>query len=345
MIYLLEPNKDKDGHFHLYLNSLKKIDQTIHLSMDINIECSNPIMKLFKIYKALKVQLLAVPKGNVVHILYSDIYYKIPFLISGILRRNLTIVTMHSCPNGVIKHFLIKNFCKRVNAVIVHSDFIKAKMESFGLKNVYLVHYPSFYDYKTIGNKEQIRSIFKIPNDKIVISALGGTREDKGADILLRAFKYIPKDIRNKIIINIAGKPIDFDERFLSALARKFDINVRFDLRILSDKEFMENVVVSDYMVFPYRKHMTANSGPMTEAMVNRIPCIVPAATNLSDIADKYDVGISFEQENEKSLADTIIEIVDKPLNLKYKIADELLVDKFIDSHRYIYNEVINKNL
>lgn len=344
-IYLIEPNKEKNGHFHLYLSALNRIDGTQPLQKEVKFLYGNPFKKIYGIYRALKSQLNEVPKdrNNISHILYSDIYYKVPFITSGLLRRSKTIVTMHSCPNGWLKHLLIKNFCKRVDAVIVHSEYIKSKIESMGLSNVYLVHYPSFYDYSKIGTKNDVRSKYNIPANKIVISALGGTREDKGADLLLECFAHISPAVKKDIIINIAGKAIDFDEDILKRIAERNGVNVRLDLRMLSDEEFMENVVMSDYMVFPYRKHMTANSGPMTEAMVNKIPCIVPAETNLSDIAKKYNVGINFEQENIISLAHAIESLVLSPKTFKYDIADELKVDTFIKKHKEIYKLIINK--
>ena len=39
----------------------------------------------------------------------------------------------------------MKKFFKRISAVVVHSEYIKGKMESLGLKNVVYIDYPSFY--------------------------------------------------------------------------------------------------------------------------------------------------------------------------------------------------------
>ena len=125
MIYLIDPTTDKYGHHEVYLNTLLNITDTKALQMKVDIRrIKLNIINIVKYYKALHVQLHAIPKGNLAHILYSDIYYKIPFLSSSLLQRNKTIVTMHSCPNGKIKRWLMKNFCKRVYTILITHLFM-----------------------------------------------------------------------------------------------------------------------------------------------------------------------------------------------------------------------------
>lgn len=343
MIYLIDPTTEKYGHHIVYLNSLLKIKNTQALQMEVDTERMKPnFLTVFKYYRALQKQLSAVPIGNIAHLLYSDIYYKIPFISSRLLQRNKTIVTMHSCPKGKFKHWLMKNFCKRVAAVVVHSEYIKNQMEAMGLTNIHYVDYPSFYDYTTIPNKECLKKREGLKDTDIVFSALGGIRSDKGLDILLEAFKYIDEDIKQRIVLNVAGK-----EGFLSAKQVKEacemnDIKAHLTIRPLTDEEFMENVEISDHMVMPYRCNMTGNSGPMTEAIARGIPSIVPHGSNLGYIAEHYHVGVTFKQEDAKDLAKVIEKCCkEKPIcNPEY--SKKLQESTFVDKHKEIYNRFLS---
>ncbi len=344
MIYLIEPCKDKSGHYFVYLNSLLKIPNTKALQMDVRTTVFKKRMKFLNVltyYYALWKQLRAVPKGNIAHLLYSDIYYKIPFISSSLLKRNKTIVTMHSCPNGKIKHLLMRNFCKRVDAVVVHSEYIKSQMELIGLTNVHCIDYPSFYDYSFLPSKEELRQKYGLLAEDVVFSALGGIRKDKGLDILLEAFKYVDMRHKRRMILNVAGRYCSFmKEADIKRLAEKYNIRTRLLIRSLSDEEFLENVLITDFMVLPYRGNMTGNSGPMTEAIVNGIPSIVPADTNLGAIVTERHVGMTFRQGDPESLASVLIKACDMDYICNDAYRHVLKEQSFIDKYRNIYTDL-----
>ena len=342
MIYLIDPTKDVYSHHIVYLNNLLKIKGTIALQLNVNTKKMKPnFLSVLRYYYALRKQLMEVPKGNIAHLLYSDIYYKIPFVSSWLLGRNKTIVTMHSFPNGKFKHILLRNFCRRVEMVVVHSQFIKEQFEKIGINNVCCIDYPSFYDYSKLETKEVLRNRAAIKSSSIVFSALGGIRYDKGLDILLNAFKYINEDYKNRIILNVAGSEGFMTSGQIELLCKNLGINHRLTIRPLTDEEFLENVKISDYMVLPYRTNMTGNSGPMTEAIVNTIPSIVPKDSNLGYIAEEYRVGLTFQQENCKDLARCIMAACDNRYNCDEKYANKLSKESFIDAHRKLYKNII----
>lgn len=338
MVYLIDPTTEAYGHHIIYLNSLLKIDGTCALQLDVDTKRLRPnFLTVFKYYRAIRKQLMAVPKGNIAHLLYSDIYYKIPFFSSKLLQRNKTIVTMHSCPHGKMKHLLMKNFCKRVDAVVVHSEYIKQQLNDMGLMNIYLIDYPSFYDYGQIGKKEEVRMKYGIKNEDIVLSALGGIRKDKGLDILLEAFKYIDVNNKKRIVLNVAGKEGFMSAQEVEKRCKENDIRTHLTIRPLTDEEFMENVIITDYMVMPYRGNMTGNSGPMTEAIACGIPSVVPANTNLGYIAEKNHVGITFVQNDPIDLAKTIIMVIDKRIDCQANYVQKLSTDVFRQAHQQLY--------
>ncbi len=342
MIYLIDPTTETYGHHIVYLNSLLKIENTCALQIDVDTKKMKPnFLTVFKYYRAIRKQLKAVPKENIAHLLYSDIYYKIPFLSSGLLQRNKTIVTIHSCPNGRLKHWLMKNFCKRVAAVVVHSEYIKNQMEAMGLTNIHYVDYPSFYDYSKIPSKNELKEREGLKDIDIVISALGGIRSDKGLDILLEAFKYIDADTKQRIVLNVAGKEGFLTAKQVKEICKKNGIRARLTIRPLTDEEFLENVEISDYMVMPYRCNMTGNSGPMTEAIVRGIPSIAPKSSNLGYIAERYHVGVTFKQEDSKNLARVICRVIDNKYVNDIEYAKQLEEPMFVEKHKHLYLSVI----
>lgn len=341
MIYLIDPVTDKYGHHLIYLNSLLKISGTKALQMDVDTNRMKPkILTVIKYYNAIRKQLKAVPKGNIAHLLYADIYYKIPFLSSGLLKRNRTVVTIHSCPHGKLKHWLMKNFCKRVAAVVVHSEYIKGQMEIMGLKNVYCVDYPSFYDYSGILSKDELKKRENIKCTDVVFSALGGIRSDKGLDILLNACKYMDEEYKRRMILNVAGREGFLTARQVDKFCKDNNIRAHLVIRPLTDVEFQENVEISDYIVMPYRSRMTGNSGPMTEAIVRRIPSIVPCNGNLGYIAEHYHVGLTFKVEDSLDLARVMCKAMDKCYVCNSEYSMKLEERTFVRKHRDVYFKI-----
>lgn len=340
MIYLVDNNKNPYGHSVVYRQSLLQIKNTIHLDVDVNICKKYRFDSTFlRTFYALRKQLLSIPKGNIVHLLFADYYYKIPFA-RKYLKRNQTIITLHNYPTVWWRKLLLINFCKSIYVIIVHSEFIKSQLLSIGIKNVICINYPSFYDYRLIDTKPNIKIKYGIPKNFIILSSLGAIRPDKGLDILLNAFMYINSNIKKRIILNIAGISYGYfmPECEIERLCDKYGIeNRRLTIRGLSDKEFMENVIISDILILPYRKEMTGNSGPMTEAIVNKIPCIGPKNSNIGNLITKYNIGNTFEMENAQSLAKAIESTIERTQSFDFSFADELSEDIFIKKHMELY--------
>ena len=87
-----------------------------------------------------------------------------------------------------------------MSAVILHSEFIKEKLNKLGLTNVYYIDYPSFYDYSSLAPRKELRKQAGLTGNDIVLTALGGIRHDKGLDILLEAFKYLDKTEKQGLV-------------------------------------------------------------------------------------------------------------------------------------------------
>ncbi|MGL4861559.1 MAG: glycosyltransferase [Cetobacterium sp.] len=329
------------GHRKIYLETLLKIKKTEKKIIKINI-CSN-IKKIINYLKD-RIRLYDsffqnIEKKDSIHFLNLDMFITVPFL----KKQQVNIIgTLHFIPSNKIKLFLLKNFSRKINLIIVHSDILKEKLMKIGIKNVEVVNYPSFYDYSFIVSKEHLIKKFKLEN-KIILTALGGTRDDKGLDILLKSFEYLDDKLKEKIVLNIAGKEETFKKDFIAQKSKENKINIRGKYGFLTDEEFMENVLLTDIMVLPYRKKFGGNSGPMTEAIVNKIPCIAPKGLNIGDLTEKYNLGLTFECENPKSLAETIEKMIlnkEKKEFFTSNYHKKLTVENFLRSYEEIYSKL-----
>ncbi|MCW3804141.1 glycosyltransferase [Plebeiibacterium marinum] len=342
MIALVDSCKDTSGHNVIYLKELHSIENTEVVSLDIdNGEQNNVFAFLYNRYKNFKKQLSVANSARIIHFLHADLYYMVPFLKKFYNKERRVILTMHYFPTGRIRQKLLKNFCSKANKVIVHSSYIKSQYNNIGIRNVEYIDYPSFYDYSKIQNSRVLKIQMGLEEGDIVFSALGGTRFDKGLDILIDAFSMLSPDIKKRVVLNIAGRPLIFKEDFIKKKALGANFKMRLVLKELSEDEFLENVVVSNYIVLPYRKDFTGNSGPMTEAVVNRIPCIVSDHGNIGYLTKVFKIGRTFRSEEPNSLADVIKEEVLNSKDYDFSYANNLSKKSFIDKHKYLYNSVV----
>lgn len=82
--------------------------------------------------------------------------------------------TLHLIPKDKFRSRLLRRFSKRFLYIIVHSEFLKDELDKIGINNVKVIDYPSFINIDTLSSLEAME------RKEIIISCLGGTRNDKG---------------------------------------------------------------------------------------------------------------------------------------------------------------------
>lgn len=347
-IFLVDLVGDVEGHYFM-MQALQKIENTICIDTKERkiLVRKKPLSGIFertRIYIRVFKEIKSKQTGAaVVHFLTGDKFFFLPILISPQNQKLKVLLTLHRFPKNKILQILLKNFANKINNIIVFSDLLKEQCNSIGINNVISYPYPTFQDYSKVDKKEVLRIKYNLRQKDIVITSLGGTRYEKGLDILLESFKYISIENRNKIILNIAGREQDILKNDILKLAHENKIRLRLDLKSLSDLEFCENVILSDIVVMPYRKTFnSAASGPMTEAMSQGIPCIFPRTGSLRYYETKYKIGRSFITENPKSLAEEIEKMISGDYEFDNSFKNSLSTENFILNHKNLYNKVIN---
>ena len=333
-----------DGHHTVYMNALEQIKIVKNVSEIYKLEKNK--LKFIKYLKQrsriLKDGLKKVGSGDILHLLYFDPLYIVAPIFRNKKNKKI-IATLHHYPQSKVKENLLRIFSKKIDIIIVHSEYLKNELSNIGIDNVYVIDYPVFNEYET-KDIEEIKQEFTLDSDKYIISALGGTRYDKGLDILLEAFEYIEEEVKDKIQINICGKEECIKCDYIINKCKSLNINYRLKLDYISDEEFYNNVKVSDSIVIPYRKIFNGNSGPMTEGIYQNKPIIAPNSANLGYLMNKYNLGIDFESENPKDLAKSIKKLIEngwEPNEKTYKYRERLKLEHFIKKHEKLYNQYL----
>lgn len=333
-IYLVD--NYNSGHHRIYQKSLNQINNTIIKNIVTKFtSIRKNLLKGFNDRRKFLNSIKTNDKLNIVHLLYIDSVYKCP-MISVILnnKKNRYIGTLHWVPNSKLNRLMLKSFARKLEYVIVHSEYLMQDLNNIGIQNVKCIYYPSFL--KEVNSKKINK------NEEIIITCLGGTRSDKGLDILIDAFKYIKEDIKNKIKFNIVGIEQDIKYKDILQVSNKYNIKITTKNKFLTDEEYEKEIIESDVILLPYKKIFTGNSGPMTDGVFANKFILGPNEGNLGFLIDKYDLGLTFKQENPEDLADKISKLTYISLTKNHKYREELKIEKFIEMHKALYKEIEN---
>lgn len=232
-------------------------------------------------------------KADVIHFLDGDSVMRYFDLGYRILREYPMVVTFHHLFPGKLREYSMKSVLNRVSKVIVHTDEIEMKLRSYGYSNVSCVHYPCFLPLEH-GNRES-----KGPK---TLLALGGTRYDKGLDILLEALQEVKTEFR----LIIAGKEEDFTREMIESAASSYRDKIELKLHFLSKEEVISCIQEADEIVLPYRKIFDGASGPMCEGAFQGKEIIGADHGSLGSMIRKNHLGRTFISENIEDLTKTL---------------------------------------
>lgn len=343
---ILYIDTDLNGHHIYYLkallnnfaNSLCVVPSKLS---DVN--CRQIIVPKFSTFKEYKTWINSIFKIaqdeniDVIHFLYGDIFYRyFGFGLSKLKKYFKVVITFHHFRYGLLHNLSLKRIFSNINVGIVHTTHLLAMAEKFGIKNIKHIEYPKFSETKTISTIDA-RNYLGISNDCPLLLALGGTREDKGLDILLEALKKVDKPFK----LLIAGQPQTYDENFINKAIVSYKDRVYKILRYLTDSEICTIVSASDIVVLPYRRIFDGASGPLVEGVAYGKTIIGPNHGSLGQIIIDNHLGYTFESEKVSSLCEVIDNALSNPNKEKddrYKnYQKQLTVQNFIDLYKQIY--------
>lgn len=331
-IYLVD--NSEDGHHLKYEDALLTIpncnsERIREKFLDIK---KNPLKAINQRRKFLKNY--SFVKNSIIHLLHLDSLYKVPHLVKYISKQNNTLIaTLHWYPHRKIDMLLLKKSAKYIKIIVVHSDFIKQELNNNDIMNVKVVNYPAFVSREEID--EATHETFK--KDEIIISCIGGTRKDKGLDVLINALEFIDDKAKEKIFFNIVGREEEIKYKGFIDKANENNIKYKVENRIVTYNEYWANIISSDIILLPYTKAFRGNSGPMTDGAYLGKYILSSDCRSIRYILEKYKLGKSFVVEDSNDLARKINLLGDKEIFSDSKLRKQFGVNIFLESYKKIY--------
>lgn len=276
-------------------------------------------------------------KPDIVHFLMGDDFYRFFGAGLGLFARYKVVVTLHWMRNGFAGRLSTKAIAWHSDSMVVHSTYMQQKLCSYGIKHVVHIEYPQFGT--VFYPKEEARAHWQLRQDTPVIVCIGGTRHDKGLDILLEALEKVEQPFQ----LLIAGKAEHFSEDFIRAHTQSYSDCVHCHMRFLSDEELASAVCAADVIALPYRRKFDGASGPLGDGVVHSKLIVGPDHGNLGDAIRRNHLGYTFETENVDSLAD----VLNRALGEKWEPDAQYLeyqkmlsVDRFQEVYRVLYRKL-----
>ncbi len=282
-------------------------------------------------------------KPDVVHFVYGDDLYRYMGMGIKVICKNCkTIVTFHQVRCGKLRDMGKMIFAKQIDAVVVHTEQTRLDLLSIGIKNTYHVEYPQFCETAQISKKTALEKLGISGVNKPVLLAIGGTRWDKGLDLLLDALTTV----RSSFYLLVAGKEQYFTRADIESRIATYAENVTLMLKFLSDEMFSWCLSAADIVVLPYRKQFDGASGPLSEGVWHNKMIVGANHGSLGRIISDNHLGMVFESENVQSLS----RILDEALSGKF-VPDEMYVryrnqlnpEMFKKEYCRIYSDILDK--
>lgn len=163
---------------------------------------------------------------------------------------------------------------------------------------------------------------------------IGYMREEKGVDVLIKAWEQIGD--RNDCKLTIAGfKPQDVKLDFSKIDSFK---NVELVIKKLSDKEYINIVQDTDYVIFPYKQ--VGNSGVLsTIVSLNKIPIVSNLEVFIKNRFTEKEY--TFKSENTNDLTELLRQIINDN-NMDISSKKKILKKKVKQSKEFFKKEVLD---
>ena len=190
----------------------------------------------------------------------------------------------------------------KISYGVVHTKSLLEKATQLGIRNCVHIEYPQFSERKNFSRSES-RKYFSIPDDNVpVLAAIGGTRFDKGLDILLDALNYV----NVPFYLLIAGKEVAFDKAFIDEKSKSYNNKVFTKLSYLTDDEISLATNAADIIILPYRQSFDGASGPLADGVEFEKQIIGPEHGSVGDLIRTNHIGRTFRTENSQDLSKVI---------------------------------------
>lgn len=270
---------------------------------------------------------------NTIILLYLDNMIMPLYLIQLMFPIKVKIIgTLHWFPNKSLKIEMLKKLSYKGLKIIVHTEDVKKRLQQVGIEEVEIIYYPTLETSNIDKLEAKSKLNLQLNENFKTILYFGGTRFDKGIDILLGALEKVDSSVN----LIIAGQEQDFKRDFIEMkISNLSNKNVILNLEYIKDEDIELYFKSSDIVVLPYRKIFNGESGILTEAINNKNIVILPNIIHFPRVIEKYSNGIIYQAENTNDLAQKI-EYVINNIDI-YESGVRIAFDDYKEKHSIDY--------
>ena len=207
------------------------------------------------------------------------------------------------------------------------------------------IDYQRYFE-KNDKNRNSLRSDFKIKKEQIILGCAGRFSYLKGIDNLIKGFNYIKKENKSKIVIAIAGRGMNINNKLINKLIKETNYESQFLLldQLKDMPKFFKDL---DCYCSPSRYEGFPNV--IVEAMSMGLPCIVSNAGDSEMIIG--NCGICIGESRPENIGYGInkyysLSRIEKSLlskNARKRIKDNFSLKKMCLDYDNLYKKIINQ--
>jgi len=245
----------------------------------------------------------------VMHLFSANMVTFLLFLIPKIFRLNIAVIAhdVSSFINGDNRFLQKIIYNIFANQIVVHNEFSKKMLlQSVDIKDpskIAIIKHGGYIEHiKQRYTKNEARKELGLNEEGRYILFFGQIKRVKGLDILLKALKETPEDIK----LIIAGKPQRDDIAYYDRLIDKLALQDRVIkiIRYIEDDEREKLFFAADVNILPYR--IIYQSGVLLMAMSYGLPVIASDLEPNKEVIRDNENGMFFKNEDIKLLSQKI---------------------------------------
>ena len=173
-------------------------------------------------------------------------------------------------------------------------------------KRVTIVNVPVSLDRFVEATDSGIRGEFNLNPSDIVITAIGHFIEVKGWDVAVKAFAIVLKTIPNAKLLLVGKRTSEEYFQKICSLIKKYDLENKV-IFAGNRSDIPDILKASNLFILPSRSEGTPAA--LIEAMAVGLPCIATDTGGIPEVIENGVNGFLFQRENERELADKIIDV------------------------------------
>lgn len=333
--------------------TVKKVFNNIYGNQNIIIRGLRFISQLFNVY-------LLCKKNNIniihLHFFHFSLFEKIQAIIGKLFQFKI-IATIHDIESFDYKHKNNKknSFIPFLDAIIVHNQFSKKILlnKNPKFKKLEIAVVPPFdrditrQEHKLLSNPKKYFDFYD--KNKKYILFFGQIKEEKGVDLLIKAFKKLC-ETKDDVDLIIAGRVWKTDFQKYQKLIDESGYQNRFILKIeyINDDLVPHLFNISNIVVLPYK--VIYNSSVIFRAMDYNSIILASDLEPLTDIIEDEENGYIFKSNNIKSLENKLRYVLSMSKmkrqyvlkNMKETLNNKFSIEATAIPLNKVYNNVIN---